>query len=115
MKRVVHRDDLDLAGIDLVGMRPHHLERAFDRFRAGIAEKRSLQAAQLGQLFSQRALILVIVEIGAMDELRRLLADQFHDARMSVSKRVHADAGDEIEVTLAVEIVDIGPLPAAQN
>ena len=50
-----------------------------------------------------------------MDELRRLLADQFHDARMSVSKRVHADAGDEIEVTLAVEIVDIGPLPAAQN
>src|SRR5438034_1335549 len=50
-----------------------------------------------------------------MDEQRRLLTDQLHDARMGMAERVHSDSGDEIEVALAVKIVDVRALAAAQN
>ena len=42
-----------------------------------------------------------------MDEQGGLLADHFHDARMRVTQRVDADAGDEIEVARAIHIVDV--------
>ena len=33
-----------------------------------------------------------------------LLADRLHDSGMSVAERIHSEAGDEVEVLLAVEV-----------
>ena len=49
------------------------------------------------ELLRQRSLVLVIVEIGGVDQQRGLLADHLDDARMRVAQRVHADAGDKIQ------------------
>src|SRR3979411_2628728 len=96
-------------------MRAHHLESAFHGLRTGVAEKSSLQSADLGTLVRQRSLVLVIVEIRAMDQEGGLLPDHFDDARVSVAERVDADAGDEIQIALTIHIVNIRAFSTTQN
>ena len=38
-----------------------------------------------------------------------------HDARMVLAERVHADAGDEIEITLAVDVPHVRAVAAHQH
>ncbi len=63
----------------------------------------------------QRSLVLVIVKIGAVNQQAGLLANDFQNARMSVTERVDADAGEEIEIAAAFQIVNIAALSARQN
>ena len=46
---------------------------------------------------------------------RGLVANHLHDARMRVAQRVDADAGDEIQVTLALGVLHIASLAARQR
>ena len=116
MKGILNREDLDLIPrIVLIPVRADHLQRTLHRLGSRVAEKRALQPADLGQPFRQRSLELVIVKVGAVNELRRLIPDRLHDARMPVSQRIHADSGDEVEIALPRQIVNIRPLSAAQN
>ena len=115
VKRVVERDDLELLGMDGAAVGVHHLERAFDGLRAGVGEEGALEAADFDEAFGQRALILVVVEVGGMDQQAGLLADDFHDARMGVPERVDADAGEEIEVAAALQIVKVAAFSAGQS
>ncbi len=50
-----------------------------------------------------------------MNELRRLIADDLHDARMRVSKRVHAQTRDKVEVPFAFDVVDVNAFAASQS
>ena len=101
VERIVQRDNFEFFVADFVAVRAHHLQCAFHGLGAGVAEERALQAAGFGQPFGERALIGVEVEIGAVQHAAGLLADHLHQARVRVAQRVHADAGDEIEIALA--------------
>ena len=57
----------------------------------------------------------MIVKIRAVDEESGLLAKDARDARMRVTERVHADAGDQIQVALAIHVREPGALALAQN
>lgn len=41
-----------------------------------------------------------------MDYARRLLPNRLHDARMSVSQRIHAQSGNEVEVPVSVQVIE---------
>ena len=96
-------------------MRADDLERAFDGLGAGVAEEHAIESAGLGDALRERPLILVIVEVGAVDHAGGLLANHLHQPRMRVPQRVHADAGNQIQVALAGGVVDIATLAASQH
>ena len=56
------------------------------------------ESAGFRQPFRQRPLIVVVIEIGGVQQAAGLFADHLHDARVRVSQRVYADAGDQIEI-----------------
>ena len=93
----------------------NHLQRAFHRFCTGIAEETPIKTADFREPFSQAALILVIVEIGRVQQKAGLLADYFRNTRMSMPERIHANTVDQIEVTVAFEIVDVAALTAMKS
>ena len=50
-----------------------------------------------------------------MHQQRRLVANHLDDARMRVPQGVHADAGDEVQVAVAVDIVHVASLAAMDH
>ncbi len=112
---IVQRDHLVLIRVNRAPVRVRHLERALHRLRPGIAEEAALQPAHLRQPFGQRALILVVIEVGSMQQEARLRADDFGDPRMRVAQRVDTDPGDQVQVSLAREVVEIAALTAGQH
>ena len=87
-------------------MAVHHLDRALHRLRARIGKEGALETADFRQALGQRPLILVVVKVGSVDQQSGLLANRRDNPRMRVSQRVHADAGDEIQVAVAFQIVN---------
>ena len=57
--------------------------------------------------FGQRALILVVVEIGAVDQQGSLLANHLNDAGVGMTQSVDTDSGEEIEIPLALKVVEV--------
>ena len=49
-------------------MRADHLHGAFHGFGAAVAEEGSLQSADLRDALRERSLVLVVVEIGRVDQ-----------------------------------------------
>src|ERR1022692_1928738 len=86
MEPVLQRDDLVFFGVYGAAMGVHHFEAAFHRLGPRIGEEATLQSAHLRQPPGQRALILVVVEIGGMDQQRGLLADNLGEARVGVKR-----------------------------
>ncbi len=66
-----------------------------------------MQSADLGQTFGQASLILVIVEIGGVQQQGGLLADRFHQTRMRMPQRINADARQQIQVALSGQIINV--------
>ena len=113
VERIVERDDDRLLRpTDGVSGGAHHFQRAFDGLGAAVGEEGAVHARLRTQLLRQQALILVVVEIGDVDDLRRLVADHLHDAGMRVAKRVHAQPGQEVQIPLAVHVVHVDALAA---
>jgi hypothetical protein len=50
-----------------------------------------------------------------VDQQPGLLANHRDNPRMRVSQRIHADAGDEIQVTMAFQIVNMAALSARED
>ena len=50
-----------------------------------------------------------------MDEQGGLAADDPQDARVGVPKRIHADASDQVQVALAIDVIQVTPFPAAHH
>ncbi len=79
-----------------------HLDRAFHRLGAGIAEENDVGEARLAQPRGDALGLGNLVEVGDVPDLLRLLGDGGDEPRMSMAERVDGDAGAEIEVALAV-------------
>src|SRR5712691_11370567 len=50
-----------------------------------------------------------------MHQLRRLFANGLHNARMRMPERIHPQPGHEIEVAIALDVIDKNSLAPAQH
>jgi hypothetical protein len=100
--------DHDLGALDalVVAVLARDLDRAFVRLEAGIAEEDVGQAGDLAQLGGQALLQGRAVVVGGVDQLAHLLLQRGHQLGVGVSQRVDRDAGERIEVLLAVGVPD---------
>ena len=96
-------------------MRAHDLNGAFNSFCTGVAEKHAIQSAGVDQFFGQLALIFVVVKIGAVNQTGGLFANGTHHTRMRMTKGVHPDSGNQIQITAAIGVVQIATLTAFQH
>src|SRR5262249_13192946 len=87
---------------------PGRLDRAFDRFRPGIAEKSPVREAHLAETAREPLLILDAVQVRHVPDGLRLLGQRRDETRMGVSKRRYRHAGGEVEIAVAVIGVEIG-------
>ena len=90
----------------------HQLQRAFNRLGAAVREKRAVQSRCSAKLLGQQSLVLVVIKVGDVDGLRRLVANNLHNARMRVAKRIDAQAGEKVEVTAALDVINVHALAA---
>ena len=116
VERVVQRDhDALLRPAGGVTGSAHQLQRAFDGLGAAVGEERAVQSGLGAELLGQQSLVLVVVQVGNVDDLRRLLADDLHDARMGVAQRVDAQPGEEVEVALALDVINVHAFAAGDG
>jgi hypothetical protein len=83
------------------------LDRAFDRFRAALAEEvhhRLAHRVQRVELLRQRDLALVPVVARDVQELVGRFLDRVDHDGMTVTGRAHRDAGGEVEKAIAVDV-----------
>ncbi len=90
----------------------HQLQRAFNRFGAAVGKKRAVHARGDAQLLGQQSLILVVIEVGDVDDLGCLVANHLHDAGMRVTQRIDAQPGKEVEIALALDVINVHALAA---
>ena len=95
------------------------LDRAFDGFGAGIAERdaaRSVARRDLRKFLGQGDHLFVVkVRAGHVDEAGRLPLDRFDHPGMAVAGRHHRDSGVEIEKAVAVHVLDNGAFRALRH
>ena len=81
------------------------LEARLDRFGAAVAEERAREARELRQPRRRLGLKRVVVQVRRVQQRRRLVGDRGREPGMRVAERGDADAGDEVEVLAAVDVV----------
>ena len=79
-----------------------HLDRAFHRLGAGIAEEHHVREARFAQTLRDALGFGNLIEIGDVPYLLRLLGQSRDKLRMSVTQGVDRNAGREIEIAIAV-------------
>ena len=79
-----------------------HLDGAFHRFGAGIAEEDDVGEARVAQPLRNAFGLGHLIEIGDVPELLRLRGQRGDHARMRVPQRIDGDPGGEVEIALAV-------------
>ncbi len=112
---VLKRNDLVLLRVDGAAVRVNHFERALDGLGPGIREEGARQAAHFHQALGERTLILVVIQVRAMDQQPGLFAEDLQNARMGVAQGVDPDPRQEIEVAAALQIVQIAAFPARKD
>ena len=96
----------------VVAETPGRLDESVVRLRAGVREEhlaRDLHVVRV-HLLGQLRLLRDLIEIRAMQQRARLLADRLGQPRVAVAERAHGDAGAEIEVTFPLLVPDAGTL-----
>ena len=79
-----------------------HLDRAFHRLGAGIAEEHHVGKACIAQSLRDALGLRNFVEVGNVPHLLRLFGESGDELRVGVPERVHRNAGGEIEIAIAV-------------
>ena len=79
-----------------------HLDRAFHRLGAGIAEEHHVGEAGFAQTPRDALGFRNFVKIGDVPHLLRLLGERGDELRMCMPQRIHGNAGGKIEIALAV-------------
>ena len=80
--------------------------------RAGVAEEDALEVADLAEFRRQLGLRGGQVQVGRVDQRRRLLLDGPDEARVAVAEAVDGDAGQEVQILLALGVVQPRALSA---
>ena len=88
------------------------LDRALDRLGAAVGEEDGVGEGEVDQPLRERLALRRAVEVGDVDQGRRLVLDRLGQVRMAVAEQVDGDAAGEVEIFLALLAVEIDPLPA---
>src|SRR5581483_1958502 len=109
-------DDAVAFGMALGGMMlARHLDHAFHRLRAGIAEEDVVGKALLAQPGGELFAVGAPEQVRHVPELGRLLLQRLDEMRMGMAQRVHRDARGEIEIALAIRRDQPGALAALKG
>ena len=104
------RQDLVPAAV-LAAPAAGELHRRLVRLGAAVAEKDALgervPAEERRQFHRRRG----VVDVRGMEQGRGLGANRFDDRRMAVAQIVDREAGEEVEIALAVGVPELGPAP----
>ena len=79
-----------------------HLDGAFHRFGAGIADEDDVGEARIAQPLGNAFSLGHLVEVGNVPDFLRLRGQRGDHVRMRVPQRIDRDAGGEVEIALAV-------------
>ena len=103
VKRAVEADHVDPLGL-AVGrvILPRGLQCAFHRLRPGVGEEHHVGEGRLAQGRGQRLLLRNAVDVGDVPELFSLRLQRRDQLGMGVAQRVDRDAGDAVQIGLAV-------------
>src|SRR5439155_12002524 len=74
----------------------------------------AVPAGALAERLSQKALSLRVPGVRHVDQLPDLFTHGFHHTRRTVAEQVAAPTREEVEVTVALGVPDVGPLAAQQ-
>jgi hypothetical protein len=88
------------------------LDRTLDRLGAGVAQEHAPAERQVGQPLRKPDAGLGIEEVADVHEASRLFPDRLHHARVAVAELRNGDAGEEVEVLVALVVPETRPLPA---
>ena len=92
------------------------LERSFPGFGAAVAEKCLVQAGNLGQPFGQFRLVLVIEQVGYVNQPARLALEHSLDRGVCVPERIDPQPAQEIEVAFPFRVPEVdAPSPSKEN
>src|SRR4030095_16599343 len=108
MEAVVHGDDVEGApagaGAPLAG----ELDRAFVGLGAAVAEEHLPEARGVGEQARQTRHLRVVVGRAAADQPARLAGDRLYEHRRAVPEAIHGPALHEVEVGLALLVLEPG-------
>lgn len=77
------------------------LDRAFQRFRAGIGEEDLVCECRFRQALCKLFLARHFIKVRDVPDLLGLGLDRFHEVRMGMAQRVDRDAGCKIQISFA--------------
>ncbi len=118
MERAAERNDDALLRRTSLGRRPttHQLDRRLVRLGAGIAQEHALGEMRcVHQLFGQPQRRLGVEHVAAVPELVRLRGERRQQICILMAKRVHRDAGTEVDVIVALGIPDSRALAVIEH
>ena len=104
MKGFFAHHDLRIGNAFVVAVFARQLEGGLVGFQPAVAEKDVGHARKRGQLRRQPLGIGHVVVIAAVNELAHLLLQGGHQLRMGVAQRVHGNAGQRIQIAVAVHV-----------
>ena len=115
MKGALEGDDPEPVGLAaVIEMAARHLDRAFQRLGAGIAEEGGVGEGVRDQPVGELLLRLDAVEVRAVPELLALLLERRDQVRMGVAQQRHGDARAEIQIASPVAVEQIGAFAALE-
>jgi len=107
VKAALQRDDV-AAGLGLA----RDLQRRLVGLGAGVGKVHPAAQRALGQPLGQRHRGLGVDEVADVNQLRRLLGDRAHDGGVAVAQRADRQAGLEVQVLVALVVVEQRALAA---
>ena len=97
-------DDLGQGDALVVAVLACQLQGRLVGFQAGVAEEHIGHARELNQLGGQLLLVGHVVVIAAVDDLGHLVLQGGHEFGMVMAQGVHGNAGQRIQVLLAIDV-----------
>src|SRR5207248_573181 len=99
----------------LLGIGASDFERAFPRFGTAVRQEYAIETGNTRQALGELHRELVVVKIRGVNQLRGLLCNRLQYRRVAIAQRIHSDSANEIEIPLALGVVEVYSLAALQK
>ncbi len=90
----------------LPGPDPGQFQRTVGRLCPGVGEEGLVHPGNLHEFLCKFSLVGDIIQVGAVDEFMRLVADRFYHRRVAVPGAADGDPGNAVDILLSFRIPD---------
>ena len=115
VERMFHDDDVGAVDVALVSVEARELDRRLVRLGAGVAEEHFVHAGQCGKAVGQFFRRRNAIEVGRVQQARRLPGDRSDQRRVIVAQRIDGDPGERVEVAAPLAIGDPASLTVSES